>query len=342
MNLIRFRFSMSRGLKLLHPYHRKCRPPLQWASRRWFAVDFKKDYYGILDLDHKATDLEIKKAYLALAKVYHPDANSSKSEKSQAEAAKKFSTIKEAYDILSDKNLRAEVDREFVSSRFRTKQASTARPDPASYPRADGETLRQSPFARRNAKNPTAYWSKGEKDKFSWWQMDMSKEDREQWRERVMKRTYSRTENSEDAQLRYQAVENEKRKIFAKQVMWVIIIIVVIQFLLRIVFFNFKSMGIRLEKQKDEAASLREALDMQLAQDVSRLQVSVREKEGKFLPTRDRMLGEMRMGQMGEYEQYLAREQEYLSARNRRLAAGARPSDIHDESYVPGGGVQRP
>lgn len=53
-------------------------------------------YYQVLQLPVGASQRDIKKAYFKLAKLYHPDINSS------AEAQKKFIEINEAYEILSN------------------------------------------------------------------------------------------------------------------------------------------------------------------------------------------------------------------------------------------------
>ena len=66
----------------------------------------EKDYYQILGVKKTATDDEIKKAYRALAKKYHPDKN-----KGNKEAENKFKEISEAYAVLSDKEKRAQYDR---------------------------------------------------------------------------------------------------------------------------------------------------------------------------------------------------------------------------------------
>jgi DnaJ family protein C protein 7 len=69
----------------------------------------KKDYYKILEVDKKATDDEIKKAYRKLALKWHPDKNSATEEQRLAAEAK-FKDINEAYSILSDADKRKKFD----------------------------------------------------------------------------------------------------------------------------------------------------------------------------------------------------------------------------------------
>jgi molecular chaperone DnaJ len=62
-----------------------------------------RDYYKILGIEKNASDEEIKKAYRKLAHQYHPDkANGN---------AEKFKEINEAYQVLSNKEKRAQYDR---------------------------------------------------------------------------------------------------------------------------------------------------------------------------------------------------------------------------------------
>ena len=64
------------------------------------------DLYQRLGLKRGASEAEIKKAYRSLAKQLHPDRN-----KDNPNAAKRFSEVTAAYDLLSDKNKRAQYDR---------------------------------------------------------------------------------------------------------------------------------------------------------------------------------------------------------------------------------------
>ena len=65
----------------------------------------KQDYYEVLGLSRGASDAEIKKAYRALAKKYHPDMNPG-----DKEAEQKFKEINEAYAVLSDAEKRQKYD----------------------------------------------------------------------------------------------------------------------------------------------------------------------------------------------------------------------------------------
>lgn len=65
-----------------------------------------QDYYKVLGVDTKASEADIKKAYRALARQYHPDINPG-----DAAAAERFKEINEAYAVLSDREKRESYDR---------------------------------------------------------------------------------------------------------------------------------------------------------------------------------------------------------------------------------------
>ncbi|WP_152656298.1 molecular chaperone DnaJ [Oceanobacillus sp. CFH 90083] len=64
----------------------------------------KRDYYDVLGVDKGASKDEIKKSYRKLARKYHPDVNK------EADAAEKFKEVKEAYEVLSDDQKKAQYD----------------------------------------------------------------------------------------------------------------------------------------------------------------------------------------------------------------------------------------
>ena len=63
------------------------------------------DYYKILEVDKKATEAEIKKAYRKMARKYHPDLNPN-----DKEAERKFKEINEANEVLSHAENRKKYD----------------------------------------------------------------------------------------------------------------------------------------------------------------------------------------------------------------------------------------
>lgn len=73
-----------------------------WEKRQKRAN--KRNAYDVLGIEPTATAQEIKTAYKAMVKKYHPDHNESKN------AASQFRAVKKAYDILKDEEKKAEYD----------------------------------------------------------------------------------------------------------------------------------------------------------------------------------------------------------------------------------------
>ena len=83
------------------------------AQREWF----EKDYYQVLGVAQGASEKEVSRAYKKLAKRYHPDQNPG-----DTAAEERFKEVSAAYDVLGDKDKRAEYDQ------VRAMVASGARP----------------------------------------------------------------------------------------------------------------------------------------------------------------------------------------------------------------------
>lgn len=70
-----------------------------------------ENFYDILGVSKSATADEIKKAYRAASKKYHPDLQQNKSEVEKKNAEEMFKKCSEAYDVLSDSEKRQQYDR---------------------------------------------------------------------------------------------------------------------------------------------------------------------------------------------------------------------------------------
>jgi curved DNA-binding protein CbpA len=96
-----------------------------------------KDHYVILGIPRRATPKEIKKAYRALCKKYHPDVNP------RPDANGKIQEINESYAVLSDADARRSYDhdligeteqwRESTSTNEETQEADIPRPPDLHY-----------------------------------------------------------------------------------------------------------------------------------------------------------------------------------------------------------------
>ena len=69
----------------------------------------RRDYYQILRVSRDASATEVKRAYHAMAKRWHPDKNLEGERAAKAE--RNFRLIARAHEVLSDRNLRARYDR---------------------------------------------------------------------------------------------------------------------------------------------------------------------------------------------------------------------------------------
>ncbi|KAF2679144.1 DnaJ-domain-containing protein [Lentithecium fluviatile CBS 122367] len=69
----------------------------------------QKDYYKVLGVDRDADERQIKKAYRKLSKLYHPD-KASANNITPEEAQKKMAAVNEAYEVLSDPELKQRFD----------------------------------------------------------------------------------------------------------------------------------------------------------------------------------------------------------------------------------------
>lgn len=69
-----------------------------------------KDYYKVLGVGRDADEREVKKAYRKLSKLYHPD-KAAKNNMTPEDAQKKMAAANEAYEVLSDPELKERFDR---------------------------------------------------------------------------------------------------------------------------------------------------------------------------------------------------------------------------------------
>lgn len=69
----------------------------------------QKDYYKVLGVSRDADERTIKRAYRNLVKLHHPDKSMSQGV-TKEEAEKKMASINEAYEVLSDPELKTRYD----------------------------------------------------------------------------------------------------------------------------------------------------------------------------------------------------------------------------------------
>lgn len=81
----------------------------QYRQFYTMEIDFK-NYYDILEIPKHASQSEIKTAYYKLSKTYHPDKNHG-----CATSTQKFKYITEAYEVLTNENMRKLYNKNFSS-----------------------------------------------------------------------------------------------------------------------------------------------------------------------------------------------------------------------------------
>ena len=97
-------------------------------SRSSTIVCQEVDFYAELGVGRQASEGEIKKAYRAAARKWHPDVNS------EPGAKEKFQTINEAYQVLSDPSMRQRYDQFGVAG---VRGAGGAGPSPGDFDISD-------------------------------------------------------------------------------------------------------------------------------------------------------------------------------------------------------------
>jgi curved DNA-binding protein CbpA len=119
-----------------------------------------KDHYDVLDLGRLATGDEIKDAYHALARLFHPDRFHQSDPQLRSRVESAFARIAQAYEALSDQSLRSDYD-----ARRSTKPAPVR--TPVSTPKAAApaekrpNSARQSAAAELDAQRAAASFQKG-------------------------------------------------------------------------------------------------------------------------------------------------------------------------------------
>ncbi len=87
--------------------------------------EFEEDSYAVLGVEESASQEEIRKAYLALAKKLHPDRFPNDAEK-RLLAQSEFAKVSRAHDVVSDAERRAEYDVVRMLTRKRNSQTNLA------------------------------------------------------------------------------------------------------------------------------------------------------------------------------------------------------------------------
>jgi len=194
-----------------------------WSvGRRYFCrkINYNKNYYDTLNIPTDASITDIKRSFLKIARVYHPDMNADKSEDQLKEIVNKYVEAQEAYDILSNKDKRRAYDAENTVRRYR---GETSAPGAPSSGRAHQSAYRDAQYGGK----PYAYYAsqkskkrsfrqsqmKKEQEVFGWAQMNMSEGERAAWKKRVLERRIDATaeEFKEDMKAKTKRLHMQRR-----------------------------------------------------------------------------------------------------------------------------------
>ncbi|XP_061172109.1 dnaJ homolog subfamily B member 9-like [Saccostrea echinata] len=96
-------------------------PPCQVSFLRKCASLPSQNHYQILGINQRADNKEIRAAYIAKCKKYHPDTNPDDSQ-----AQQKFIRLQEAYNVLSDPKERIHYDMHFYRIRMDTQKKTSS------------------------------------------------------------------------------------------------------------------------------------------------------------------------------------------------------------------------
>jgi len=99
-------------MKRFYPFSHILRP----CARRWFSapatpkIDWKKDYYKILDIKYPCSRRQIQLAFVREAKKWHPDKHADSCTETKFKAVEKFINLKEAYEVLRNEQTKRQYD----------------------------------------------------------------------------------------------------------------------------------------------------------------------------------------------------------------------------------------
>ena len=109
-----------------------------------------QDYYQILGISPRATQLEVKRSFRKLAILYHPDKNDTK------DGGERFKEINLAYEVLSDPEKRSQYDLSLSNPIYQGQSIRPHHRDPA-YQRRQGAYYAQRQKVKSTTELMTEY-----------------------------------------------------------------------------------------------------------------------------------------------------------------------------------------